>query len=83
MDPVGAVAFDVPVVLLSTTSAPVRTAEQAASILRSHLRERITFAGLSALLIVERAVDEIEVEEARRAFCSWASGEQLLASSST
>jgi hypothetical protein len=73
-------AFDMPVRLRSAAAA-IRTADEAACFLRSHLRDRVTFAGLNALLKLERAAEGDEVvEEARQAFCSWASGEQLLGS---
>jgi hypothetical protein len=43
------------------------------------LRQRFTVAGLTALLMLERAAEGSEVEQAREAFWSWASSEQLLA----
>jgi hypothetical protein len=72
--------FDSPVLLHSRLSAPIRTAEEAASVVRSCLRERFTMAGLNALLMLERAAEGREIEEARQAFWTWASSEQLLAS---
>ncbi|HEX2216185.1 MAG TPA: hypothetical protein VHG27_05765 [Xanthobacteraceae bacterium] len=72
-------AFERPVLLGAPARAQIRTAEEAAHILRSRLRERFTIAGLNALLMLERAGETDEVEEARQAFCSWASNEQLLA----
>jgi hypothetical protein len=74
-------AFDIPVLLESQLGAPIRTAEEAADIIRSCLRERFTMAGLTALLMLERAAEGCEVREARQAFWSWASSEQLLATS--
>jgi hypothetical protein len=71
-------AFDVPVLLHSPLSTAVATAEEAARIVRSCLQERFTMAGLTALLMLERAAEGAEVAEARQAFWSWASNEQLL-----
>jgi hypothetical protein len=71
-------AFDLPVIFHRSTTAPIRTAKEAASILRSHLQVRFTMAGLNALLLLERATEQTECEEARLAFCSWASNEQLM-----
>jgi hypothetical protein len=73
-------AFDMPVLLHSRLGAPIRTAEEAAGIVRSCLRERFTMAGLTALLMLERAAEGSEIEEARQAFWTWASSERLLAS---
>jgi hypothetical protein len=72
-------AFDMPVLLHSPLGTPIRTVEQAACIIRSGLRQRFTMAGLNALLMLERAAEGDEVEEARQAFRAWASSEQLLA----
>jgi hypothetical protein len=72
-------AFDMPVLLHSPLGTPIRTAEETACIIRTCLRERFTMAGLNALLMLERAAEGDEVEEARQAFWSWASSEQLLA----
>jgi hypothetical protein len=73
-------AFRIPVLLDSRLGAPIRTAEEAAGIVRSCLRERFTMAGLNALLMLERAAEGSEIEEARQAFWTWASSERLLAS---
>jgi hypothetical protein len=72
-------AFDSPVVLSSATATPIETAEQAASVLREHLRSRFTMAGLSALLMLERALECAECEAAQAVFLAWASSENLLA----
>jgi len=72
-------AFDLPVILQLPTMAPIRTAEEAVCVLRAHLRSRFSIAGLNTLLMLERAIEWSECEEARIAFCSWASNEQLLA----
>ena len=72
-------AFDTPVVLRPAIAAPVRTAEQAVSVLRLHLQSRFTMAGLNALLMLERAMECFEFDEAQAVFLSWASGEKLLA----
>ena len=69
------VAFDEPVLLRSRESEPIRTVEQAACILRSRLQLQFTIASLNMLLVLERAAEGAEVEEARKAFCSWASKE--------
>ena len=71
-------AFDRPVVLGALKETSMRTVEEAALFLRLRLRERFTLAGLSALLMLERAGEAAEVEEARQAFCSWASKEQFI-----
>ena len=73
-------AFDTPVLLASSGKTQVRTAQEAASILRFRLREQFTIAGLNALLMLERAAHADEIEAARHAFCSWASSQQLLRS---
>ena len=65
------VAFDEPVVV-QLSSQPVRTVEQAARIVRSHLQAQFTMQRLNTLLVLERAADGSEVAEARQAFCSWA-----------
>ena len=72
-------AFDMPVRLHSPPGRPIRTVEEAACLIRSCLRQRFTMAGLNALLMLERAAEGDEVAEAREAFWSWASSEQLLA----
>mgnify|MGYP003340532193 CR=1 FL=1 len=69
-------AFDSPVVLRSSV-APINTAEEAIAVLREHLRSRFTMAGLSTLLMLERAWDCSECAEARAVFHSWAAGEQV------
>jgi hypothetical protein len=66
-------AFDIPVVLQSRPGEPVKTVQQAADILRTHLQTQFTIVGLNTLLILERAADGAEIEEAREAFCLWAS----------
>ena len=71
-------AFDAPVLLHSPLSTAIKTADEAACIVRSCLQERFTMAGLTALLKLERAAEGVEVAEARQAFWSWASSEQLL-----
>ena len=65
------IAFDEPVVV-QIWSQPIRTVEQAAQIVRSHLRAQFTMQRLSTLLVLERAAEGLEVAEARQAFCSWA-----------
>ena len=70
-------AFDLPVLLRSPSGTLIRTVEQAACILRSNIRERFTMEGLNTLLMLERAAEGDEIQEARRAFCSWASHEGL------
>jgi hypothetical protein len=71
-------AFDTPVAVQAPMALLVRTAEQAASLIRTHLQSRFTMAGLTALLMLEGAIEWTECEEARLAFCRWASNEQLL-----
>ena len=71
-------AFDAPVLLRSPLSTAITTVEQATWIVRCCLRERFTMAGLNALLMLERAAEGAEVAQARQAFWSWASSEQLL-----
>ena len=70
-------AFDIPVRLYCASGTLVRTAEQAACILRSNMQERFTMEGLNTLLMLERAAEGYEIEEARLAFCLWASHEGL------
>jgi len=70
-------AFDIPVPLYCASGTLVRTAEQAACILRSNMQERFTMVGLNTLLMLERAAEGYEIEEARLAFCLWASHEGL------
>jgi hypothetical protein len=65
------VAFDKPVVV-PLSDQPVRTVDQAAKIVRSHLREKFTMQRLNTLLVLERAAEGLEVEEARQAFTDWA-----------
>ena len=69
-------AFDNSVALLRNQTL-IRTASQAAEIVRSQMRRRFTMHGLNTILILERAVDDDEVEEARLAFHAWATGEGL------
>ena len=71
-------AFDIPVRLYCASATLVRTAEQAACILRSNLQARFTIEGLNTLLMLERAAEGDEIEEARLAFCLWASHEGLV-----
>ena len=68
------IAFDEPVIV-QIASQPIRTVDQAAQIVRSHLRTQFTMQRLTTLLVLERAADGLEVAEARQAFCSWASKE--------
>ena len=70
-------AFDIPVRLYCASITLVKTAEQAACILRSNMQERFTMEGLNTLLMLERAAEGYEIEEARLAFCLWASHEGL------
>jgi hypothetical protein len=65
------VAFYEPVVI-RLSELTVRTADQAAEIVRSHLREQFTMQRLNTLLVLERATEGLEVEEARLAFSNWA-----------
>jgi hypothetical protein len=67
----GTVAFYEPVVVRLSES-PVRTVGQAAEIVRSHLREKFTMQRLNTLLVLERAAEGVEVEDARLAFKNWA-----------
>ena len=73
-------AFETPVLLRASPAMVVRTTEEAASILRRKLKERFSLAGLNTLLLLERANDAGEINEARQAFWSWASQELLLSS---
>jgi hypothetical protein len=66
-------AFDVPVMLQSQPNEPIKTVQQAADILRAHLQLQFTIVGLNTLLVLERAAEGAEIEEARQAFCRWAS----------
>ena len=66
-------AFEIPVLLPALPEAIIRTVAQATSILRSNMRELFTIESLDVLLKLERAAEGDEVEEARQAFCSWAS----------
>jgi hypothetical protein len=76
MSPTTSYAFDVPVLLRSATGV-IRTVEEATCILRSRMRARFTMEGLNTLLMLERAAEGDEIEEARRAFYSWALHERL------
>ena len=69
-------AFDNPVLLLKDQIL-IRTASEAAEIVRSKMRGRFTMHGLNTVLILERAVADNEVVEARLAFHAWATGESL------
>ena len=71
------IAFDEPVIA-QISSQPIRTVDQAADIVRLHLRAQFTMQRLSTLLVLERAADGLEVAEARQAFCSWVSSELLM-----
>ena len=42
------------------------------------MQERFTMEGLNTLLMLERAAEGYEIEEARLAFCLWASHEGLV-----
>lgn len=68
-------AFDEPVVFETSESEVIRTVEQAAQLLRSHLQRQFTMVGLNTLLVLERAAEGAEVAEARQAFCLWVSQE--------
>ena len=68
-------AFENPVPLNDQTL--IRTASEAAEIVRSKMRRHFTMQGLNTVLILERAVADDEVEEARLAFHAWATGEGL------
>jgi hypothetical protein len=68
------VVFDEPV-LVQISTEPVRTVEEAAQIVRSHLRAKFTIHRLNTLLTLERAADGSEIAEAREAFYSWACAE--------
>ena len=74
-------AFATPVLLHSPLRASIRTAEEAACVVRSCLQDRFTMAGLTALLVLERAAEGAEVEQARHTFLSWAASERLLVAS--
>jgi hypothetical protein len=65
------IAFDEPIIV-QIWNQPIRTVDQAAQIVRSHLQSQFTMQRLTTLLVLERAADGMEVEEARRAFFSWA-----------
>jgi hypothetical protein len=73
-------AFDKPVLLASPRAVQIGGPEHAAEFVRSCLRQQFTFARLNMLLMLERAFSCEEVAEARRAFRTWASAEQLLLS---
>jgi hypothetical protein len=68
------IAFDEPVTI-ELSSLPVRTVDQAAQIVRSHLQAQFTMQRLTTLLMLERAADGLEIAEARQAFCTWANKE--------
>ena len=57
-------AFDNPIGLLQSETV-IRTASQAAEIVRSKLRTRFTMQGLNTILMLERALagDEVEVHQ--------------------
>ena len=71
-------AFDEPVLLDSQPTEPIRTLEQAADIVRAHLRAQFTMVALNTLLVLERAHESAEIEEAHQAFCSWVSNHQFI-----
>ena len=77
MTPVTDYDFDIPVLLRCAPETLIRTKEQATCILRSKMQERLTMEGFQTLQMLERAVERSEIEEARRAFCSWALYEEL------
>lgn len=70
-------AFEEPVPLSADCTTLIRTAGEAADIVRAALRARFTIQGLNTILMLERAVLGSEVPEARIAFCSWATSEGL------
>ena len=72
-------ALSVAVELRAPITEQIRTAEQAACLIRSRLRQRFTMAGLSALLLLERAGEAGEFDAATASFFSWAATENLLA----
>ena len=69
-------AFDDPV-RLRETGRLIRTATQAADIVRSNMRARFSMQGLATILMLERALAGDEVEEARIAFFARATKEGL------
>ena len=69
-------AFDTPV-CLADGGMRIRTAAQAADIVGSSLRTRFSMQGLATILKLEHAIAGDGVEEARLAFCSWATQEGL------
>jgi hypothetical protein len=69
-------AFENPVTLLEDATL-IRTASQAMEIVRTNLRRRFSMHGLNTVLMLERALGGDEVEEARSAFCEWATQEGL------
>jgi hypothetical protein len=81
MNPLADCAFDQPVALNAEYATLIRTAGQAADIVRSALRSRFTMQGLNTVSMLERAVLGSEIQEARVAFCSWAANESLAAKS--
>ena len=79
MNPLEGCAFDQPVPLSAECTMLIRTAGQAADIVRSALCARFTIQGLNTVLMLERAVLGSEVQEARVAYCLWAANEGLAA----
>jgi hypothetical protein len=76
-------AFDIPILVPAFPETIIRTVAQATSVLHSNMRELFTIEALNVLLMLERAAEGDEVEEARLAFYSWASRRGLVASAST
>jgi hypothetical protein len=72
------VAFEEPLIV-ELSNQPVRTVEQAATIVRGHLQSQFTMHRLSTLLILERAAEGLEIEQAREAFRVWATVEFVAA----
>ena len=70
-------AFEVPIHLQCASEVLIRSVDEAVSVLRSNMLSRFTMQGLNTLLMLERAAEGSEIEEARRAFCLWASNEGL------
>ena len=70
-------AFEMPVLLHAVPETVIRTVGQAIGIMRSNMRELFTIEALDVLLKLERAAEGDEVEEAREAFCVWASRRDL------
>jgi hypothetical protein len=65
------VAFDKPVAI-PLSDHTVRTVDEAAELVRTHLREKFTMQRLNTLLVLERAAEGLEIKEARQAFIDWA-----------